>query len=75
MDPRCKRIIITGGTKGIGLASAFKLLCAGARKVIIIGESCTAGSDAANLLNKNFGKNKAIHVKANLANTDEIEGI
>lgn len=36
IEPSCKGVIITEDTKGIGLASVFKLLCAGARKAIII---------------------------------------
>lgn len=74
MDPRCKSVLITGGTTGIGLASALRLLSAGARKVAIVGKSSKSGHDAAQFLNNSCGKDKALFVKADLAKTDEIEG-
>lgn len=74
MNIKCKSAIITGGTSGIGLATATKILAAGARKVVIIGRHACRGAEAETFLNNCFGRKRAKFILANLANVKQVDG-
>ena len=49
------RALVVGGTAGIGLASARRLLDAGVRQMVLVGRSETRGQEAAASLSRDFG--------------------
>lgn len=74
MDPKCKSAVVTGGISGIGLAAASQLLHLGGRQVVIMGTDCCLGKEAENLLNCNYGRDKANFIKVNLNHLQQTEG-
>ncbi|XP_067004654.1 15-hydroxyprostaglandin dehydrogenase [NAD(+)] [Anabrus simplex] len=75
MNPQGKVAIITGGATGIGLAAATEILQQGAHKVVLVGNIVRDGTEAARDLNREFGKNKAIFMEADVTKMDQFEDV
>lgn len=73
MNYECKDLcaVISGGTSGIGLAVAEKLLLDGAR-VYIIGRSLERGTNGVKLLQEQTGKT-AVFIPCNVAKTESCQ--
>ncbi|KAF5288175.1 hypothetical protein FQA39_LY03943 [Lamprigera yunnana] len=61
----------TGGTTGIGLSTAYKLLEHELKAVAIMGRNEENGKAAIDEINKKFGKNKAIFI--HLSNYNRVK--
>ncbi|XP_031338209.1 15-hydroxyprostaglandin dehydrogenase [NAD(+)]-like [Photinus pyralis] len=68
-----KVALITGGSEGIGAAIAKELLRAGLKGVTILGRSADKGTRMVEELTKEFGKGKAIFIRADVSTKEEIE--
>ncbi|KAJ8942454.1 hypothetical protein NQ318_002667 [Aromia moschata] len=75
MDPKCKTAIITGGTGGIGFATAHQLLANKARVVALLGTDPRKGLEAVRNLNCAYGRDKAVFVKCDVRNKCDIEEV
>ncbi|XP_023025610.1 15-hydroxyprostaglandin dehydrogenase [NAD(+)] [Leptinotarsa decemlineata] len=73
MEPCCKVAVITGGSDGIGFATAQQLLCCKAKHVALIGLDIARGLDAVNTLNCSHGKNKATFIKCDVRNKEAVD--
>ncbi|KAL1509225.1 hypothetical protein ABEB36_003994 [Hypothenemus hampei] len=72
-QPENSKAIIIGGTGSVGMATATQLLCSKACQVALIDTDITKGKDAVVSLNCNFGKDKAMFIKADVTNKMEIQ--
>ncbi|MDQ4139689.1 MAG: SDR family NAD(P)-dependent oxidoreductase, partial [Bacteroidota bacterium] len=68
-----KAAIITGGSKGLGLAMAAGLASAGAN-VMLVNRNAEEGASAAKELREDFGIN-AISYSADITNQDQTEAM
>src|SRR6186713_969193 len=68
-----KNAIITGGSKGLGLAMAAGLASAGA-SVMLVNRNASEGAHAANELSSNY-KTKAISFGANITDKEQTEAM
>lgn len=66
-----KNIVVTGGTGGIGLATARGLAARGAQ-IIIVGRDENRGKDAASRIQKDTGNKMVTFVQADLSSQAEI---
>ncbi|CAH1171165.1 unnamed protein product [Phaedon cochleariae] len=73
MEPACKVAVITGGTEGIGFATAHQLLCCKAKHVALLDQDIPKGFEAVNHLNCSHGKNKATFIKCDVSNKEAVD--
>uniref|UniRef100_A0A224XGQ0 Putative 15-hydroxyprostaglandin dehydrogenase n=1 Tax=Panstrongylus lignarius TaxID=156445 RepID=A0A224XGQ0_9HEMI len=59
MDPKCKIALVTGGTTGIGFATAQELLCNDLYRVVLTDMDTCKGKEAVEKLNSQHGEHKA----------------
>lgn len=70
-----KTALITGGTVGLGLIYAKRLLENGAKCVALLDLSSSPGQQTVNNLEKEFGKGKAIFYACDVSNINEFEAV
>jgi len=80
MDLTGKVAVITGGTKGIGLAVAKDLIQNGASRVIISGRDVQEGGKALKILtdmcsDNDDGYQKAVYVPTDVTSEEGLKGI
>jgi NAD(P)-dependent dehydrogenase (short-subunit alcohol dehydrogenase family) len=68
-----KRCVVTGGSSGIGLATARWLLEAGARVAICARGAARLG-DAASVLRRDFGADRVIDMPVDVLDTQAVQG-
>ncbi|KAJ4428039.1 hypothetical protein ANN_24053, partial [Periplaneta americana] len=73
MDLKDQVALVTGAAQGIGLATAKQLLKNGAKGVTICDIDSTKGEAAIEVVNKEFGKGKAIFIKTDVTRQDNLE--
>jgi NAD(P)-dependent dehydrogenase (short-subunit alcohol dehydrogenase family) len=59
------RVVVTGGTSGVGLATAIAFAQAGARRIVLIGRTVDRGLEAARQVTANGADAKFIQADAN----------
>ncbi|PSN50764.1 hypothetical protein C0J52_05937 [Blattella germanica] len=69
-----KIALITGAAHGIGLATAQLLMSNGAKGVAICDVDTTRGEKAAESINKEHGKGRAIFIKTDVTKPQDLEG-
>ncbi|XP_034945544.1 15-hydroxyprostaglandin dehydrogenase [NAD(+)]-like [Chelonus insularis] len=67
------RAIVTGGVQGIGFQLCRHLLIKGAKMVAIFDIDQSAGQEATNKLNQEFGQGRSIFFATDVANSNELE--
>jgi rhamnulose-1-phosphate aldolase/alcohol dehydrogenase len=65
--------LVTGGASGIGRAAAFKLAAEGAH-LVIVDINAEMGEETTAALNKQFGKGRAIFVRADVTDEAQVRG-
>ncbi|KAF5288173.1 hypothetical protein FQA39_LY03941 [Lamprigera yunnana] len=68
-----KVALVTGGASGIGLAIAYELLKNGLKGVGIVDINEKLGTDEVKKINAVFGENKAIFIKTDVAERNQID--
>ncbi|KAK5639744.1 hypothetical protein RI129_010555 [Pyrocoelia pectoralis] len=72
-DFKGKVALITGGTRGIGFATASELLGQGVKGVALVGRNVEKGRNVARQLNEEFGYGRVIFVPADVGNLKQFE--
>nr|AAR84629.1 putative alcohol dehydrogenase [Gryllotalpa orientalis] len=73
MDPKGKYALVTGGATGIGLAYVKELLRHGVQAVAVADLDERKGDNSVKQLNDEFGAGKAIFIKCDVTNKDDLE--
>lgn len=68
-----KTVLITGGALGLGYKYAEDLLRNGAKSVAILDLASSPGAESAAILEKEFGKGRAIYLPCDVTNAKEFE--
>ncbi|CAH1116662.1 unnamed protein product [Phaedon cochleariae] len=70
---RGKHALITGAAAGIGLAYAVELMKNGLAAVVIADIDAKNGAEAATMLNKTYGANKAFFIKTDVTKAEQMD--
>ncbi|XP_012168042.1 15-hydroxyprostaglandin dehydrogenase [NAD(+)] isoform X1 [Bombus terrestris] len=73
MQIKDKRVIVTGAAGGLGMTISRELLRNGASVIAMIDIEEVAGKEAMNVLNAEFGRNRAIFFQCDVANNSEFD--
>ena len=65
--------LVTGGASGIGRAAAFRMAADGAH-IVIVDINAETGEATTAELNKQFGKGRAVFVRADVTDESQVEG-
>lgn len=72
MQIKDKRVIVIGGASALGYVFGRELLRNGASRVAVIDIRAEKGQQSANLLNEEFGRNRAFFFGCDVANSTEF---
>lgn len=74
MQIKDKKALVTGAASALGLVFTRELLRNGAATVLMLDAQETAGELAAQKLNLEFGKNRALFMKCDVSRSSEFDG-